>query len=189
MDKVYVFLADGFEEIEGLTVVDVLRRGQVEVTTVSVTGQQMIMGSHKIPVLADGIFEEMDLGDGTVYVLPGGMPGTLNLGGHQGLCQLLENAKKEGKKLAAICAAPSVLGQLGLLKGERATCHPGFEDKLVGAVTTENTVEVSGQVTTSRGMGTAIPFALELLEQLKGKEAADQVCKGLIWKRRAEESF
>ena len=189
MDKVYVFLADGFEEIEGLTVVDVLRRGQVEVTTVSVTGQQMIMGSHKIPVLADGIFEEMDLSDGTVYVLPGGMPGTLNLGGHQGLCRLLENAKKEGKKLAAICAAPSVLGQLGLLKGERATCHPGFEDKLVGAVTTENTVEVSGQVTTSRGMGTAIPFALELLEQLKGKEAADQVCKGLIWKRRAEESF
>lgn len=183
MDKVYVFLADGFEEIEGLTVVDVLRRGQVEVATVSVTGKQMIMGSHRIPVLADGIFEEMDLGDGTVYVLPGGMPGTLNLGGHQGLCQLLINAKAEGKKLAAICAAPSVLGQLGLLKGEAATCHPGFEDKLEGAFTTENTVEVSGQVTTSRGMGTAIPFALELLEQLKGRETVDQVCKGLIWER------
>lgn len=182
MDKVYVFLADGFEEIEGLTVVDVLRRGKVETVTVSVMGKQMVMGSHNIPVLADCIYEETDLTDGTVYVLPGGMPGTLNLGAHQELGKLLVDAKAQGKKLAAICAAPSVLGGLELLKGERATCHPGFEDKLEGAAVTEHTVEVSGQVTTSRGMGTALPFALKLLEQPKGTEAVEQVCKGLIWK-------
>lgn len=182
MDKVYVFLADGFEEIEGLTVVDVLRRGKVETVTVSVTGKKTVMGSHSIPVLADCLFEERDLSDGTVYVLPGGMPGTLHLGDHQGLAGLLVKAKVEGKKLAAICAAPSVLGQLGLLEGERATCHPGFEEKLTGAVTTENTVEVSGQITTSRGMGTAVPFALELLRQLMGEETVAQVSKGLVWK-------
>ena len=182
MEKVYVFLADGFEEIEGLTVVDVLRRGKVETVTVSVSGRQLVMGSHKIPVMADCIFEEADLKDGSMYVLPGGMPGTIHLGEHQGLTKLLAEAKTQGKKLAAICAAPSVLGQLGLLKGETATCHPGFEEKLEGAVVTENTVEVSGQITTSRGMGTAVPFALKLLEQIQGMEAVEQVCKGLVWK-------
>ncbi|MDO5344340.1 MAG: DJ-1/PfpI family protein [Lachnospiraceae bacterium] len=181
MEKVYVFLADGFEEIEGLTVVDVLRRGKVDTVTVSVSGKQLVMGSHKIPVMADCIFEETDLSDGSLYVLPGGMPGTIHLDEHQGLTSLLADAKSQGKRLAAICAAPSVLGRLGLLKGETATCHPGFEDKLEGADVTENTVEVSGQITTSRGMGTAVPFALKLLEQLRGTEAAEQVRTGLVW--------
>lgn len=181
MEKVYVFLADGFEEIEGLTVVDVLRRGKVETVTVSVSGQRLVMGSHGIPVTADCIYEEAKPEDGTMYVLPGGMPGTLHLGEHQGLANLLTGAKAQGKKLAAICAAPSVLGQLGLLKGETATCHPGFEEKLEGAAVTENTVEVSGQITTSRGMGTALPFALKLLEQIKGPEAVEQVRKGLVY--------
>lgn len=182
MDKVYVFLADGFEEIEGLTVVDVLRRGKVEVETVSISGRTQVMGSHRIPVTADRLFEDCDFGDGTVFVLPGGMPGTLRLGEHEGLGKLLTEAKAQGKKLAAICAAPSVLGRLGLLRGETATCHPGFEEQLEGATVTENTVEVSGQVTTSRGMGTAIPFALSLLGQLRGDGAVEQVCGGIIWK-------
>ncbi len=182
MDKVYVFLADGFEEIEGLTVVDVLRRGRVDVTTVSISGEKTVMGSHRIPVIADTIFADCDFSEGTVFVLPGGMPGTLHLGEHEGLGQLLTQAKAAGKKLAAICAAPSVLGQLGLLAGETATCHPGFEEKLLGAKVTENPVEVSGQVTTSRGMGTAIPFALELLRQLKGQDAMEQACRGIVWK-------
>lgn len=181
MDKVYVFLADGFEEIEGLTVVDVLRRGGVETATVSIMEKSLVTGSHGIPVVADCVLGETDLTDGTMYVLPGGMPGTLRLGEHEGLGQLLQEAKNAGKRLAAICAAPSVLGGLGLLQGEKATCHPGFEEKLTGAVTTENTVEISGQITTSRGMGTALPFALKLLEQLKGRETVDQVCKGLVF--------
>ena len=183
MDKVYVFLADGFEEIEGLTVVDILRRGQIETVMVSITGNRTVTGSHGIAVTADRLFEEGNLSDGTLYVLPGGMPGTRYLGEHAGLCDLLVKAKEEGKKVAAICAAPSVLGQLGLLKGENATCYPGFEEKLEGAVVTKNEVEVSGQITTSRGMGTAIVFALELLGQLKGRDAAVQMGNGLIWKQ------
>lgn len=181
MDKVYVFLADGFEEIEGLTVVDVLRRGKVETVTVSVTGKKLVQGSHGIPVTADCLFEDQDLGDGTVYVLPGGMPGTLHLGEHRELAGLLTEAKARGARLAAICAAPSVLGGLGLLKGETAVCYPGFEDKLEGAAVTDHPVEVSGKVITSRGMGTAIPFALKILEELQGKEAADQIGRSIIF--------
>lgn len=183
MDKVYVFFADGFEEIEGLTVVDILRRGQIETLMVSVTGNAVVMGAHGIGVTMDGLFEEYDMKDGTLFVLPGGMPGTRHLGEHQGLCRLLAEAKAAGKKVAAICAAPSVLGQLGLLEGETATSYPGFEEMLEGAVTTVNSVEVSGQVTTSRGMGTAIPFALELLAQLKGREVAEEMGKAIIWNR------
>lgn len=181
MDKVYVFLADGFEEIEGLTVVDVLRRGKVETVTVSVTGKKLVQGSHGIPVTADCLFDDQDLGDGTVYVLPGGMPGTLHLGEHRELAGLLTEAKARGARLAAICAAPSVLGGLGLLKGETAVCYPGFEDKLEGAAVTDHPVEVSGKVITSRGMGTAIPFALKILEELQGKEAADQIGRSIIF--------
>ncbi len=181
MDKVYVFLADGFEEIEGLTVVDVLRRGKVDTVTVSVTGKQLVQGSHGISVMADCLFEQQELSDGTVYVLPGGMPGTLHLGEHRELAGLLTEAKSRGAWLAAICAAPSVLGGLGLLKGETATCYPGFEDKLEGAAVTHNPVEVSGKVITSRGMGTAIPFALKILEELQGKETADQIGQSVVW--------
>ncbi|MDD3797194.1 MAG: DJ-1/PfpI family protein [Lachnospiraceae bacterium] len=180
-EKAYLFLAEGFEEVEGLTVVDLLRRGQVELVTVSVSGSQLVTGSHKIAVMADCRFEEADLSDGTIYILPGGMPGTKNLGAHAGLTGLLKDAKKQGKKLAAICAAPSVYGQLGLLEGETATCYPGFEDQLRGAVVTENKVEVSGQMTTSRGVGTAIPFALKLLEELRGPEEAQRVGKSILW--------
>lgn len=183
MDKVYVFFAEGFEEIEGLTVVDILRRGQIDTKMVSVTGNLVVTGSHSIPVTMDGLFEEYDFSDGTMFVLPGGMPGTRHLGEHKELCELLVKAKADGKKVAAICAAPSVLGQLGLLKGETATSYPGFEDKLEGAVTTLKPVEVSGQVTTSRGMGTAIPFALELLAQLKGAELAEEMGKSIIWSK------
>ena len=181
MEKVYVFLADGFEEIEGLTVVDILRRGEVETVTVSVTGNRLVQGSHGIPETADCLFEDQDLGDGTVYVLPGGMPGTLHLGEHRELAGLLAEAKAKGAWLAAICAAPSVLGGLGLLEGETAACYPGFEEKLAGARVTFHPVEVSGHVITSRGMGTAIPFALKILEQLKGKETADSIGRGIIW--------
>ena len=181
MEKVYVFLADGFEEIEGLTVVDILRRGGVDLETVSVTGKKEILGSHGILVGADRLFEDGSLDDGTFYVLPGGMPGTKNLGEHAGLCDLLVRAKAAGKNIAAICAAPGVLGDLGLLKGEKAVCYPGVESRLEGAQVSEEKVVVSGQMTTSRGMGTAIPFALCLLAQLKGEETAEKIKNSILY--------
>ncbi|MCR5160910.1 MAG: DJ-1/PfpI family protein [Lachnospiraceae bacterium] len=182
MNRVYVFLADGFEEVEGLTVVDILRRAGADVTTVSITGNLKINGSHGIGVMADVLFDEEKLSDGDMYVLPGGMPGTLYLGEHDGLGRVLLNAKKAGKRIAAICAAPSVLGALGLLEGERAVCYPGMEDKLLGAETGTEEVVCSGQFTTSRGVGTAIPFALALTAQLKGQEEADRIAKSIVFR-------
>ena len=181
MSKVYIFLADGFEEIEGLTVVDILRRGNVDIETVSISGQKEVLGSHRISVKADRTFEDGSLADGDMYVLPGGMPGTKYLGAHEGLCALLKEAKAKGKKIAAICAAPSVLGDLGLLEGEKAACYPGFEERLKGAEVVYERAVVSGQVTTSRGMGTAIPFALCLLGQLAGQEKADEIRSSIIY--------
>ncbi len=182
MEKVYVFIAEGFEEIEGLTVVDILRRAGIETVMVSVSGELQVTGSHGIRVMTDILFDEKALQDGTYYVLPGGMPGTLHLGEHEGLCRLLKEAKQQGKKLAAICAAPTVLGQLGLLEGEKAVCYPGREDCLTGAEVLYDETVVSGNVTTSRGMGTAIPFALCLLAQMQGKEAADKMGTGIVFR-------
>ena len=183
MGKVYVFLADGFEEVEGLTAVDLLRRAKVETVMVSVAGKLEVTGSHGISVKADCLFEEMDPSEAEMYVLPGGMPGTIHLGEHKGLAALLQSAEQEGKKVAAICAAPSVLGKLGLLKGRKATCYPGFEEKLEGAEVTENQVECSGMVTTSRGVGTAIEFALSLIAQLKDPGTAEEIGNAIVWRK------
>lgn len=182
MSKTYIFLADGFEEIEGLTVVDLLRRAGVPVTMVSVMGRKTIVGSHQITLEADALFEDCDFSDGEMFVLPGGMPGTLHLGEHQYLAELLKKADQEKKGIAAICAAPSVLGDLGLLKGRKAVCYPGFEDRLTGAVTSTDPVVTDGHITTSRGMGTAIDFALELISRLCGQEKADELSKGIVYK-------
>ena len=181
MKKVYVFLADGFEEIEGLTVVDILRRGGVDVETVSIRETVEIRGSHGIELRADRLFGEDLLEKGDLFVLPGGMPGTKYLGEHTGLCALLKEAKEQGKELAAICAAPSVLGDLGLLAGEKATCYPGLEDRLTGAEVLYDKVVESGQFTTSRGLGTALPFALSLLGRLMGKETADRIARSVVF--------
>lgn len=181
MEKVYVFLADGFEEIEGLTVVDILRRAGICVETVSVMGRREITGSHQILLMADRIFEETDFEDAVMLVLPGGMPGTNYLAAHEGLAELLKNAQKKGIKTAAICAAPSVLGGLGLLQGKHAVCYPGFEEQLEGAFVGKEPVAVDGTVTTSRGMGTAIPFALSLTAQLKDEETAEKLAKGILY--------
>ncbi|MDO4297416.1 MAG: DJ-1/PfpI family protein [Lachnospiraceae bacterium] len=181
MEKVYVFLADGFEEIEGLTVVDILRRVQVETVTVSIMGKHTVTGSHGIQVEADAVFEDVDFEDGTLYVLPGGMPGTKHLGAHEGLRKLLLDSFTAGKRIAAICAAPSVLGDLGILRGKKAACYPGFEARLTGAEVTSDQVAVDGTVTTSRGMGTAIPFALALVAQLKDQETSDELGRAIIW--------
>ena len=182
MEKAYVFLADGFEEIEGLTVVDILRRAGVDTQTVSIMGRREITGSHRIALQADLVFEETSFEDGTLFVLPGGMPGTKHLGAHEGLTALLKKAAAEGKRVAAICAAPSVLGDLGLLEGKHAACYPGFEDRLRGAHVELTPVVTDGNITTSRGMGTEIPFALSLAAQLTDAEKAEELAKGIIYK-------
>ena len=180
MNKVYVFLADGFEEIEGLTVVDLLRRANISTEMVSVTEKKQVMGSHGIEVTADSLFEECEYEGAAALVLPGGMPGTLNLGNHEGLCELLKKHYAEEKKIAAICAAPSVFGQLGFLNGRVATCYPGFESKLEGAIVCAAKVAVDGHVTTSRGMGTAIDFSLKIIEQLKDLKTAMEISEGIL---------
>lgn len=181
MSRVYVFLADGFEEIEGLTVVDMLRRADISTEMVSIMNSKQVKGSHGIEVTADSLFEEKTYEDAELLVLPGGMPGTLNLGNHEGLCKLLKKHYEEEKKIAAICAAPSVFGQLGFLKGRKATCYPGFEEKLEGAVLCAQKVAVDGNVTTAKGMGAAIGFSLKLIEQLADKETADKIGKAIIY--------
>ena len=130
MSKVFAFLADGLEEVECLAVVDVLRRAGAEVTLVSVTGSREITGSHHIHFQADALFDETAAEEADVLFLPGGMPGTNTLKAHEGLKNAICKANKQGRRIAAICAAPSILGEMGLLKGRTATCYPGFEDKL-----------------------------------------------------------
>lgn len=181
MSKVYVFLADGFEEIEGLTVVDLLRRAGEDVTTVSIMGRKEVEGSHNIKVQADEIFEKMDFEDGTMLVLPGGMPGTKYLGIYKPLTELLVEWNAKDRIIGAICAAPSVLGDLGLLHGREAVCYPGFEERLTGATIGDGAVAVSGNITTSRGLGTAIDFALSLICQLQGEEKAEEIKKSVIY--------
>lgn len=179
MKKVYVFFAEGFEEIEGLTVVDMLRRVQIETVMVSVGTSKMVKGAHGITVEADGVFSEYTYDDGCMAVLPGGMPGTNYLMEHNGLKQVLLTYHKEKKYLAAICAAPSVLGMNGLLEGRHATCYPGFEDKLLGAKALPDAVVMDGTIITSRGMGTAISFGAALVSVLAGEETAEELLQAI----------
>lgn len=181
--RVCVFLADGFEEIEGLTVVDLLRRADVEVTTVSVTGAKTVHGAHGIDVQADKLFEEVTYDNQDMAVLPGGMPGTRNLSKHEGVKKVLEQFYREKKYLAAICAAPSVLGKYGILKGRRATSYPGFEDALAGAEYVYEEVVADDFIITSRGMGTSIAFALMLIEKLSDKEKADVIARSILYQK------
>ena len=181
MKQISVFLADGFEEIEGLTVVDILRRAGVQVHMVSITGEKTIHGSHQIDVQADSLFEEMDFSDTDMLVLPGGMPGTRNLMNHRGLQELLRSYHEKGKYLAAICAAPTVFGDMGLLEGKKATCYPSCREGLAGAEYLTERVVTDGNLTTSRGVGTAIPFALSLIEQLFGKEKSEEIRISIIY--------
>ena len=183
MKKIGIFLADGFEEIEGLTVVDILRRAGLEAITISITGQKEIHGSHRIDVLADILFEEVDFTSLEGVVLPGGMPGAANLGAHAGADEAIRTFAGQGKLVAAICAAPSVLGQAGLLQGKKAACYPGFEDKLTGAQVVYDEVAEAGNIITSRGMGTAIPFALSLVSCLISEQKAQELAKGIIYRQ------
>jgi 4-methyl-5(b-hydroxyethyl)-thiazole monophosphate biosynthesis len=183
MKKVYVFLADGFEDVEALIPVDVFRRGGLDVTTVSISDFPLVRSAHGVNIETDIMFEQGDFSDADLVFLPGGMPGATNLFEHKGVCKVVVDQFAAGKKIAAICAAPAVvLGQLGLLEGKKATCYPGFEDMLDGAQYTADLVTVDGNVTTGEGPAAAFPFAYELLAQLAGKQTSDQIAEGMRFK-------
>jgi len=178
--RVNIYLAKGFEEIEAITVVDTLRRAEVDARMISITGRKEVTGAHGIIVEADEIFENIDNMKADMIVLPGGMPGTRNLADHQGLQEVLLRFAQENGPIAAICAAPSILGKLGLLDQKKAVCYPGFEETLKGAIIGEEAVEQDGNFITSKGPGTAIYFALKLVELLVDNEAAEELREGMI---------
>ena len=178
--KICVFLAEGFEEIEAVAPIDIFRRAAIEVITVSVTGNKVVAGAHAIPVLTDVLFEDAGFATDDFLFLPGGMPGATNLNAHVPLKELLINQYKEGKVIAAICAAPLVLGGLGLLRGKSVTCYPGFEPKLIEATPSGGPVEVDGNVITGKGPGLVFHFALSILKALKGDAVAEEVASGLL---------
>ena len=185
MAKVYVFLADGFEDVEALIPIDVLRRGGVDVTTVSITDFPLVQSAHGVNVEADIMFEQGDFTDADLLFLPGGMPGASNLFEHKGVCKAIVDQHMAGKKVAAICASPAVvLAPLGILEGKKATCYPGFESVLAenNATYTGNLFTVDGNVTTGEGPAAAFPFAYELLAQLVNKQTADQIAEGMRFK-------
>ncbi len=182
MKKVYVFAAQGLEEIECLTQVDLLRRAGFEVVLEAVGDSKQITGANGIVFLADAMLSEADLSDAAALILPGGMPGTLNLQKDELVQKALRDAVGTKTWICAICAAPRVPGEMGLLEGHTATCYPGCESFLKGAKTTENEVEVSGQFITSRGVGTAIPFALKIIEMLEGGELSEKIKNSIVFK-------
>jgi 4-methyl-5(b-hydroxyethyl)-thiazole monophosphate biosynthesis len=180
MKKVNIYLAEGFEEVEAITVIDVLRRAGVDTTIVSVSSKREVKGAHNITVIADKTFEELDNKAADMLVLPGGMPGTTNLEKHEGLRELIKEFYHKEKYIAAICAAPSILGKMGLLESSMATCYPGFEKYLKGAIHTDDPVIRHKNIITSKGPGTAMLFAFELVELLVGGEIAEELRDSMI---------
>lgn len=174
---VYAFLADGFEEVEALMVVDILRRAGIETVTVSVSDNYEVKSSHNILIKADALIKDVDFDKAELIFLPGGIPGTPNLAACKTLVDNIKDFNNKGKRLAAICAAPSILGELGILEGKLVSCYPGYEDSLKGATYKREKVITDGNVTTARGLGAAIDMGLELVAILKSKDEADSIAE------------
>lgn len=174
-----VMLADGFEEIEALTPVDMLRRAGLDVKTVGINGR-VVKGSHGITVIADLTADEVNLSSVTAAIFPGGMPGSLNLDASPFTDRIINSVLMNDGRLAAICAAPLVLGRRMLLDGKLATCYPGFEKELFGAIATGESVVTHENITTSRGMGCALEFSKELISLLVSKEKAEEISKSIM---------
>lgn len=163
MAKVFEFLANGFEEIEALAPIDILRRGGVDAKTVSITGNLLVESSHGVSIKADMLFEQADLSEADMLLLPGGLPGATNLNEHQGVRHALLQQHEVGRHIGAICAAPMVLGSLGLLKGRKATCSPGFEKYMTGAQYTAQLYQEDGHIITGEGPAATLPYAYRIL--------------------------
>ena len=185
MAKVYEFLANGFEEVEALAPVDILRRGGVEVKTISVTGNHLVESSHGVTIKADLLFEEIsNFSDVDLLMLPGGMPGSKNLNEHDGVRKALKEQFESGKRVAAICAAPLVLASVGLLKGKKATIYPGMESYLGDdAEYTGALVQEDGNVTTGAGPAASFPYGYHLLSYFLPAEKVEEIKKGMIYDR------
>jgi len=177
MSKAYVLLAEGFEEVEALTVVDLMRRAGIDVKLVSITDDVSVLSSHNVQIVADTLIADIASSPADMLVLPGGRKGVDNLKASDAVKSLITEYNDAGRYLAAVCAGPTVYGQMGLLEGRKATCYPGFENELLGAEWTGNDVKVAcdGNFITGRSLGLSIDFALKLIEVLEGKDAADDV--------------
>lgn len=180
MKPLLLFLAPGFEEVEAIVILDVLRRAQMNVISVSIAGDLSVTGAHGIAIEADKLYPDVNLSEADMLILPGGMPGTKNLNVHEGLKNALKNFAREGKPLAAICAAPMILGQLGILEGKEATCYPGNEMYLTGARLSKRSVVQDGNIITANGPGSAIKFALQIVNYFRGNELSEQIGKDMM---------
>jgi 4-methyl-5(b-hydroxyethyl)-thiazole monophosphate biosynthesis len=180
MKTLLLFLAPGFEEIEAISILDVLRRANLNIISVSITGDLRVTGAHGISIEADKLYPEVELSDSDMLILPGGMPGAKNLNVHEGLKNALKNFARENKPLAAICAAPMILGQLGILAGKEAICYPGYETHLAGARLSKHSVVQDGNIITANGPAAAIKFALQIVSFFSGNDVSGQIGKDMM---------
>ena len=181
MSRVAVFFATGYEEIEALTVVDILRRADIETPMVSITEERSVTGSHAISVAMDAVLSEINFDEVDMIVLPGGGLGTQNLEACEALMAQVDAFVAQGRPVSAICAAPSILGHRGFLKGRKACSYPSFESHLEGAEVMHQPAVIDGNIVTGRGMGAAVPFALAVLEKLQGADAAQQMAAQIVY--------
>lgn len=181
MAKVYEFLANGFEEVEGLAPVDILRRGGVDIKTVSITGSEYVETSHGVTLKADLKIENADLSDADMILLPGGLPGATNLRDHEGVRAALTAQAARGGRIGAICAAPLVLGSLGLLEGKNATCYPGFEKFMTGANYTHELFTIDGNIITGEGPAATFPYSYEILRMFTSDDTVASLQKGMMY--------
>lgn len=179
--RIFVMLADGFEEIEALAVVDVARRAGIETVTVSVSDDFYVTSARDIQVKADRLLKDINVEKDDMIVIPGGGKGVMNLGKSAELAELLKNHRSYNGRVAAICAGPTVPGKLGLLKGIKACCYPGCEDDLLGAQVVRENVAIDNNFITSRGPGTALDFAYAIVAEIKGREVADKLKKDMLY--------
>lgn len=178
--NVYVAMANGFEEIEAIAVVDILRRAGIDLRMFSISGNKIVEGAHGIRITAEYLFDEIDFSKADMLILPGGLPGTTYLREHEGLNKVIKDMYSKDKWLAAICAAPTVYGSLGLLDGRKSVCYPGCENGMGLAEIVNENVVVDGHFVTSKGPGTAMYFGLKLVEILAGKEMANKLKNGML---------
>ncbi|MCR5850092.1 MAG: DJ-1/PfpI family protein [Bacteroidaceae bacterium] len=178
---IYVFLATGFEDIEALAPVDIMRRAGLDVQTVSITGERVVESAHEVGIVADLLLPDVDFSEAEMLVLPGGLPGSTNLDACQPLTQAIVRHFEAGGAIAAICAAPLVFGHLGLLQGRRATCYPGVEPELKGATYTAAIVEQDGNIITGKGPGAAFEFGYTIVEFFRGEGVSQALRNGMIY--------
>lgn len=183
---IYVFLATGFEDIEAIAPVDIMRRAGLEVQTVSITGEEIVTSAHGVGIASDLLLSDVDFSSAEMLVLPGGLPGSTNLDASKPLTEAIKRHFESGGPIAAICAAPLVYGHLGLLKGRRATCYPGVERELAGATYTAAIVERDGNIITGKGPAAAFEFGYTIVDFFLGEGASQPLRQGMIYKELTE---